>query len=1801
MAGQLMEDSASASFAVPSVRKSRRAGRNGKWFSRIRVSGNLLERLRQECADEVADDEDCHFGHHERVCDSMAPLAEVHCLGRPAQAVDRAATPTITPSTCDSTETPQSDAINKNFPAVCLHTRSPSEDEGISEVASLPSLDTGSEGGSGGHTSEPHHSHPHPPFGTCPHSDYDDYPSSAPSIDNHKATIATEEIMLSCNLDDDVILNLPLEGEEEDDDENDTSSSSSLASSDSGAGGSPDFISQEGAVWAVTNCFSWLDDETFALEPQDANTTDDEQMENEDKKEENVTMTNCDPPTAMRPANTSVNEGIHVSTSSLWSLRGLEWSKSDNQMSSAWAPQHSSERLPRDIEKVIENDTTEKRGENAEETWSGSRGDTCMTDGAKEIEKEGRGKEPSDHENIVANDLGKRPPPSPRICDVAWNLKEEEEKEGEEEEENGVMCGTQSVAINCTKEGTCGEGGGVLWESEDANSRGSWSESDWSEADTCILRQPFAEDSDGASLDSIPSEELGASELSISPPSPELLAAPADFSSPSIGITQQGEEDPGAPHHHHHHHHSSLSCLGCLVEGDKAEIERGETSKREKEEGSFRSPTHTYSWLTKDRWPLSVNRHWYKLDGERSLGGPERESGRRMRRGDACTHETPPGNHDRSISNSGGDEDDEMEEEGEGKREKKEREFSRWRDLCRRLEDLSRDHPSYLECHDHTSTTTVSPHPKHPPSPPPRRRRRRRRRQSWATVGESCQLLAYESAPGDPWLAGKESTKQPLALRDTAEVEQYGCRSEPSPECLCRVGEQSEEQRAGASSDESEAECVGDLPDRGDQLWNINDSLDCYSLGCYSGRHSRQNQQYNEAPWSVAGETVVGNLDASHVNHDPHFSKNSSRWKRKGRRWNDMKGRLSSHNLDPTRDAEYTWSLSPSCLVMPESSEERGYYQTSWPIPAPLHAPLSLPTPCICHHAAPPSLSSTPTSYMYCAPDQPALYRPPCLPSIHEQPRKYFHNGMLAAVKKENACNERNYCDCGAGGGRERGDAGDRWPESAGLWQLGTRAAYGHYNVCKKNDAHGEAEGTLSRESRRGRGPPADAETQWEFSPPRDSSWFEGNLHFPDKTSVFTVGDVALPNAAYRGAATTTSNRQDECDLYPSEEEVSTSFSKIYAKIKTRREGEANGTRISRGKYRRFQTQGYPGRGVPVETKKLNSTCLRAKRGHVVEPASSEVCISKANEHRATSISRENIQDSGAASSSLASLQRRMPVPASCFTHALCSRVPLYKRIQDALCRGVGLGTLPTEAGEAASTQQPADPVTAQPRSHLRDSLTRSGVSQKLQGSYSPSYFPFPEETDVEHTEGNIIMTRLPEGHRRFSFDGGGDEGPRISTLKLAAREPPDGTATPPAPVGSFLHRFASVLPPSTRIHKHHHSVADPHKELVASEESFHRHYLSGAQEAEKRVTGFSLQDAVPAGLPPRPATVTTQLSASPSEEEGCSSLLPPSPPPSPPPPQHANPLHRQPLECASSTAFPRPLPTASNRPQQLLCASGRSSPCISRDSLELLYDDGSEFGSVSLPSTPDASLSLHDLPDDIELQELSSHDVSENYLPPPVFQEDELEWLSSRNSYYEECSIPSPQLTSPHCSFQTYASLQSTAFSACESPQCTSPCGEPHRHTPSSSLEILPPGQISGPPSSHKSIIPESPSQQSSILLAVDPPVPQPPDTFSLVDIMKLGSYDGYVTLPVTFKSAQIGEDEARMESIAAPGCEESNTEKCAAKKEAGRGTQGDVIISTQVRVSLRKYCRRRRNGSKKLIIRFTLCLGKYWDDLIY
>ena len=1779
MTGHLMENSTGASPTVPSTKKSRRTGRNGKWFSRVRVSENLLEQLRLECADGVGEG-DHQLRPHERLCDSLTPLAKVHCLGRPARGAGNiAATPInkVTPHACDTLEVSRCDSMNCKSPEAFVHARSPSEDEGISEVASLPSLDTGSESsGSGGHTSDHHHHH-HQSCGTCFQCDFDKYSDVAPSVDNHTATLGTVELLLPSNLSGDVTLDLPSGGEEEDD-ENDTSSSSSVTSSDSGAGVSPDFMSQEGAVWAVTNCFSWLDDETFALELQDATSADEElKEEDEDEEEENFTRTNS--PSVITLTKNYMDENTYIPCSSVWPVSEPEWGEYNKQMPNDWALQESSERLLRDVEKVSENINAEKRGENAKETPSGNRRGTCMTHGLKKIEKEkgGEGKEPSENEHTAENDLGKRAPPTPKICDVAWNR----EKEGEEDD-NSTRHVTRNVELNGIKEETCGDGGGVFWESDDVNSRGSWSESDWSETDTCILRQPFVRDSDAASVDSIPSEDLVAGESTTSRINLSLQVTAADFNLPSPGITlSQQEGEPGTPHqHHHHHHHMSQSCLGCLVEGDKNKNKtgRGEKNKRrEREEGSFRNLRHTQSWLDGDRWPDGDNRRWYRLDEEQSLGTLERESGRRISRDDACTHETRPGDHDRNIPTSGGD-DQEMKEEEEEKEEEREEEFSKWRDLCRRLEDLSRDHSSYLKCHDHTSTTTVPRQPDYPPSPPPRRRRRCRR-QSWATVGESCQFLPYGSAPCDPWLTFNDSTKQPqptsTALRDITGAEQDGRRSEPWRECLYSKEEPLQDQRVSTSSDGSETECAGDFSDEDDdgddQMWHSNDSLDCYSLG-YDEWHSRQNHHCNKVCWGVTGRDVTKDDDASHVTRDARFSKNSGRrWKRRGKKWIVKKGRFSSHNLDPIGTAEYTWLPSLPPLIMPENSEDRDDYQAPWALIPPLHTPLSLPPHCICHHAPPPSQPYSPASCIYSPLDTPTFCRPPCLSCTHEQPRKSHHNVMFAAAKVKNAYTRRNCCDCGVVEGEEGGESEDRWPESTVWRQLRRGAAYGHHNVCKKNNAHNEGEGTSPREAGSIRAPVADAEEHGEFSTLRDSSWSRGNLHFQDGMSVATMGNVLLPSGAYHSAAARALNSQGECDHHHSihsSDDGPTGFSQYYSKFHPQLEGEAARTAVSHGGRRMFQAQscaiikGWPGRGVPL-----------GKRCNIIGPASfTELCIDGAHERHATNLSLENKQDSGTAASSLASLQRHMPVPASCFTHALCSRVPLYKRIQDALCSGAGALT-----SDASSGQQSAEPVITQPRSVLKDSFSGSGVLQGCEKGYSPTNFSFPEELDV----GRVECDKLPEGHGNFSFDRGDDEGPEINTLKLATREPPDGTATPPAPVGSFLHRFSPLLPLNTRTHQQQYSVAEPHKEFLASEECYHHHYLWDAPNVEQRSDGYDLQDAIPAGLPPCPATIPTQLPVSPHSGKECSSLfLPPSPPPSPPQPQHANPLHRQPLECAFSAAFPHPHPTTRDGPQQLPAAAGRSSPCISRGSLELGCDDDSEFESVSLPSTPEASLTSHHHLDGAELQKAATYDANEK-LVARVFEKDGVKLcsLSNPDCCHEECSILSPPPTSPHSSHLS----QSLASS--------------HHHSPS--LETPSLGQINEPFSSHKSIISESPSQQSSILLAVDPPIPHAPDTFSLVDLMKLGSYDGYVTLPVTLKSAQIGEGEASVDSNTAQGCEESDAKRCAAR--VGEvGTEGDVIISTKVRVSLRKFCRRRRNGSKKLIIKFTLCLGKWLEQII-
>ncbi|CAL4059952.1 unnamed protein product, partial [Meganyctiphanes norvegica] len=105
-------------------------------------------------------------------------------------------------------------------------------------------------------------------------------------------------------------------------------------------------------------------------------------------------------------------------------------------------------------------------------------------------------------------------------------------------------------------------------------------------------------------------------------------------------------------------------------------------------------------------------------------------------------------------------------------------------------------------------------------------------------------------------------------------------------------------------------------------------------------------------------------------------------------------------------------------------------------------------------------------------------------------------------------------------------------------------------------------------------------------------------------------------------------------------------------------------------------------------------------------------------------------------------------------------------------------------------------------------------------------------------------------------------------------------------------------------------------------------------------------------------------------------------------------------------------------------------------------------------------------------------------------------------------------------------------------------------------------------------------PANRSSIYLDVEPATES--SSMSLVDLMKLGHYEGNIKLPIAFRPAPSTSTNNvdRKDNTNQPTLEEGTQEGA------------DVCISTQVRVSLKKYCKRRKDGTRKLVIKLTLCL---------
>lgn len=651
-------------------------------------------------------------------------------------------------------------------------------------------------------------------------------------------------------------------------------------------------------------------------------------------------------------------------------------------------------------------------------------------------------------------------------------------------------------------------------------------------------------------------------------------------------------------------------------------------------------------------------------------------------------------------------------------------------------------------------------------------------------------------------------------------------------------------------------------------------------------------------------------------------------------------------------------------------------------------------------------------------------------------------------------------------------------------------------------------------------------------------------------------------------------------------------------------------------------------------------------------------------------ISSTGLERSDAGRSSPASQQRRLFIPASCLTHSLCTRYPLYKKIQDVLCRNTtGLKT-------EALPQAPDAPVQIQPRSLLQSDLIGGGDTQyKVKGHWE-------NKINAYSTVDQRVIDHCREPHPSREADvGGGDPGwtltgqvggpasstcgephPGGGTAHLAHREPPDGTANPAAPVGRFLQKLSEMLPFSTHTNEDECKLYS-YKEITDSVPT-HKMYTveNSTRSMHKNLwnpepcdTTAKKSDPVPETRPVLYSTIHDPLLE--SHEHHLTPHSHTSPSLSPKPQVGSTLITIEPQVNLAFTCQPnisQPsitaqldkniLPSGSNPERDRVWSN--ISPCIMSQSSEK-YSNTPEPTSAQVP--PKNLLFVEPvnnlLPTDSELCDSSSstHRPQENPLITTIEHHmpsthTPLENQSSLPEPHENPTYPAPELLKPlshthkaqrnppcfiseppsssHSQNPTLVNRKPQENPPSTSPgphnrlpptqkaqeKSLSPVGEPHKppppthepqvNSPSAVLaleENLLPSPTSGSRPA-KSIIPESAHQQSSILLVVDPPTATA-DGPSLVDLMKLGSYDGYITLPVAFSPARV----PGLSEGSPPSHEKSSQcEMSESTREVEKECDPDVSISTQVRVSLKKYSRRRKNGSRKLIIKFTLCLGK-------
>ncbi|XP_069952484.1 uncharacterized protein [Cherax quadricarinatus] len=641
---------------------------------------------------------------------------------------------------------------------------------------------------------------------------------------------------------------------------------------------------------------------------------------------------------------------------------------------------------------------------------------------------------------------------------------------------------------------------------------------------------------------------------------------------------------------------------------------------------------------------------------------------------------------------------------------------------------------------------------------------------------------------------------------------------------------------------------------------------------------------------------------------------------------------------------------------------------------------------------------------------------------------------------------------------------------------------------------------------------------------------------------------------------------------------------------------------------------------------------------------------------------KRSVLNSGEVSShSTSSLQRRLSIPASCLSHSLCARNPLYRKIQEALCSNTKIHT------STASHTAPDTPVLTQPTSVLKGDLADDG--SQVEGHWQSEFTTYnrrvidrrsepqlPQETKVEASVGDGRGSDEAAHWSISTFSRNGVPAPSYTSTGLAQREPPDGTATPSAPVGKLLHKLSEIMPFNTHTKEEdgyscrEAVYSDAREKSLSFEDTTLRSTCKdlwdpGPFDSTSKESHFlcDTQTVFRSNTPVRPTVhkflplVTTlqpkpqgTLSSVTTEQVNSLSLKPqpnyypftlkPQEYTHSPNPNIIRPIHGEYVNsslCVTKVSSPSSLlqkthdlptdlseynnphpfcrtPEIPSYPSKLLASSSSTFHKLKTNSLALVQELP-ENGSIEERlenSEPRADLSFL-------FHESDEHDLSSpnqelhedlSFLPKPASNSTFTCIQNSLDKYtctsesqdltptqLSKDSLPVPELVDN----QSYT-LKSVELSCSQEPQethliplvpeplsATSP--ETTQMTRSSSRPLKP-------------FVPEATSQQSSIFLAVEQASER---CSSLVDLMKLGSYEGYITLPMTFKSS-----DKSTTGLSSKEIEGSSESEVTEKREEKSNQEDEVKVSTQVRVSVEKCCKRRKDGSKKIVIKFTLCL---------